>query len=45
MAWGSAWPADAASFENIPPPSDGTFIPPPFLIVSGVIFFAVFFNK
>ena len=35
MAWGSAWPADAASFENIPPASDGTFIPPPFLIVSG----------
>ena len=35
FAWGNAWPADALSLENIPPGSNGSFIPPPFLIVSG----------
>lgn len=35
MGWGSAWPADAMSLENLPPASNGAFVPPPFLIVSG----------
>ena len=35
FAWGNAWPADALSLENIPPGSNSSFIPPPFLIVSG----------
>lgn len=35
LPWGSAWPADSLALENIPPGSNGSFIPPPFLIVSG----------
>ncbi|CAJ1404118.1 unnamed protein product [Effrenium voratum] len=35
LEWGSGWPADAMALENIPPTSNGSFIPPPFLIVSG----------
>lgn len=33
--WGSEWPADPMSLENIPPSSNGSFIPEPFVIVSG----------
>lgn len=37
LPWGSAWPADSLALENIPPGSNGSFIPPPFLIVSGAV--------
>ena len=33
--WGTEWPADPISLENIPPTSNGIFIPEPFTIVSG----------
>ena len=33
--WGTEWPADPLSLENIPATSNGIFIPEPFPIVSG----------
>lgn len=33
--WGTGLPADASTFEGIPPGSKGVFVPPPYLIVSG----------
>ena len=34
-AWGPAWPANPESFEDIPPGSDGSFVPSPLSIVGG----------
>jgi len=34
--WGTEWPADPIALENIPPTSNGSFIPEPFSIVSGL---------
>ena len=33
--WGTEWPADPIALENIPPTSNGSFIPEPFSIVVG----------
>ncbi|CAK8993307.1 unnamed protein product [Durusdinium trenchii] len=34
-SFGTGWPVDPASFEEIPPQANGIFVPPPFLLVSG----------